>query len=134
VAGVSIVLSAALVVFGHMIIHLWVGPSINPSLLLLAALGISSVLSAVASTIGVFLNGLSIVRFQVVIAVLGSIANIVISVYLTRRIGIPGVVYGTILSQFFIGFVPYYWYVRRFFKNGLSDAIPANGRFIRSLR
>jgi O-antigen/teichoic acid export membrane protein len=121
VAGVSIVLSAALVVFGHRIIHLWVGPSVNPSLLLLGAIGISSVLSAVGSTIAMFLNGLSIVRFQVIIAFLGSIANIGISVYLTRRIGIPGVVYGTILSQFFIGFIPYYWYVSRYLKNKLTD-------------
>jgi O-antigen/teichoic acid export membrane protein len=123
VTGVSIVLSAALVAFGHRIIHIWVGSSINPPLMLLAALGISSVLCAVASTIGMFLNGLSVVRFQVILAIVGSIANVLISVYLTRRIGIPGVVYGTILSQFFIGFVPYYVFVRRYIKNTLSKPL-----------
>lgn len=135
VTGVSIVLSAALVAFASRIIHLWVGPSVHPSLQLLVVLGISSVLSAVASTIGMFLNGLSIVRFQVIIALLGSIANITLSVYLTRRIGVPGVVCGTILSQLFIGLVPYYWYVRRFFMSGLPNATSASNSniFRRSL-
>ena len=64
-----------------------------------------------------------VVRFQVILAILGAIANILISVYLTRRVGIPGVVYGTILSQFFIGFVPYYLFVRRFIKNSLPEPL-----------
>lgn len=116
VAGVSIVLSMVLVSFGNKIIHLWVGASIHPTPLLLAGLGISSVLSAVASTIAMFLNGLSIVRFQVIIATLGALANIGISVYLTKRIGIPGVVYGSILSTVFVTTVPCYWYLRRYFQ------------------
>jgi Na+-driven multidrug efflux pump len=61
-----------------------------------------------------FLNGLSVVRFQVYIAILGSAANIVASIYLTRRIGVSGVVYGSILSQVFICLIPYYVFVRRY--------------------
>jgi O-antigen/teichoic acid export membrane protein len=125
VTGVSVALSATLIAFGHRIIHLWVGPSVHPSFQLLVALGIMSVLTAVASTVAMLLNGLSIVRFQVIIAALGSVANIVISIYLTRRIGIPGVVYGTIISQFFIGLVPYYWFLRRFVKNSLREPLLA---------
>jgi O-antigen/teichoic acid export membrane protein len=121
VAGVSVVLSAALVVFGRWIIRLWVGPSIHPSFTLLVALGISSVLCAIASTVGMFLNGLSVVRFQVILAILGSTANILISIYLTQRVGVQGVVYGTILTQFFIGFAPYFIFIRRFIKTNLRE-------------
>ena len=66
-----------------------------------------------------FLNGLSVVRFQVILCLLGASTNIVLSIFLTRRIGIPGVVYGSILSQFFVGFIPYYWYLRRYLEKRL---------------
>jgi O-antigen/teichoic acid export membrane protein len=121
VTGVSILLSGVLVAFGGRIIHLWVGPSIHPSQLLLAGLGISGVLSAVSSTTAMFLNGLSVIRFQVVIAALGAFTNIAISVSLTRRIGIPGVVYGSILSQVVVVAVPYYWYLRRYFQRNAVE-------------
>lgn len=121
VTGLSVVLSSALVVFGSRIIRLWVGPSIHPSALLLAGLGVSSVLYAVASTIGMFMNGLSIVRLQLIISSLAAFANIAISVYLTRRIGIPGVVYGSILSQGLVVAVPYIWYLRRYFKQSVPN-------------
>jgi O-antigen/teichoic acid export membrane protein len=115
-ATVSAVMSGALVLFGAKIISLWVGPNIRPSTLLLVGLGLWGVVSAVSSTVSVFLNGISVVRFQIYLAAVGSVTNIVASVYLTRRIGIPGVVFGSIFSQCFIGFIPYYLYVRRYFK------------------
>jgi O-antigen/teichoic acid export membrane protein len=124
VTGLSIFLSAVLVAFGNRIIHLWVGPSIHPSPLLLAVLGLSSVITAMSSTTAMFLNGLSIVRFQVIIATVGALINIVISVYLTRRIGIPGVVYGSIVAQLFIGFLPSCWYANRYFKKQRTTAMP----------
>jgi O-antigen/teichoic acid export membrane protein len=114
VSGVSAVLSGALAVFGVRLIHLWVGPSINPSPLLLVGLGLWGMLLSVSTTIAMFLNGLSIVRFQVVIAFVGALANIVLSVYLTLRIGIPGVVYGSVISQIIVGIIPYFWYVQRY--------------------
>ena len=126
VSGVSVFLSTALVIFGSRIINLWVGSSIHPSPLLLAGLGIWGVVSGVSSSVAMFLNGLSVIRFQIVLCVLGASANIAISVYLTMRIGIPGVVYGSIISQVFIGFVPFYWYVSRYLKTRLQDGCPGD--------
>jgi O-antigen/teichoic acid export membrane protein len=123
VTGVSVFLSAALAIFGNRIIHMWVGPSIHPSASLLVGLGIWGVLQAVSSAIAMFLNGLSIVRVQVFIAFMGAFTNIFLSVYLTRRIGISGVVYGSIISQLFVGVIPYYWYVRRYIRNRLPKGI-----------
>jgi O-antigen/teichoic acid export membrane protein len=121
VTGVSIFMCAILVVFGNKIMHLWVGPSIHASPALLVGLGIWGVVLGISSAIATFLNGLSIVRIQVIIAIVGGFTNIVLSVYLTRRIGIPGVVYGSILTQILIGLVPYYWYVSRYLKSSLSN-------------
>ncbi|WP_263358494.1 oligosaccharide flippase family protein [Acidicapsa ligni] len=119
VTGVSVAISAVLVTFGSVIIRLWVGQSIHPSTFLLVALGLWGVLSSISSTVAVFLNGLSVVRFQVIIAVIGAFMNIVLSVYLTRRIGIPGVICGSIVSQVLVTGFPYFWYVQRYIKNGL---------------
>jgi O-antigen/teichoic acid export membrane protein len=128
VTGVSAFLSAALVIFGNKIIHLWVGASIHASPTLLVALGIWGVVLGISSTIAVCLNGLSVVRFQVILAIVGSLINIALSIYLTRRIGIPGVIYGSILTQVFIGFFPYYWFMSRYFKRNLLEASSAYGR------
>lgn len=125
--GVSVPLCAVLAMFGARIIHLWVGPSIHPSPLLLACLGIWGVLLAVGSSISIFLNGLSVVRFQVVIAFFGAFANIALSIYFTHRIGIPGVVVGSIISQIFIALIPYYWYVNRYLKNNSFEESQAIG-------
>jgi len=118
-ASVSVIMSTALVIWGPRIIHLWVGPGVTPSMLLLVGLGIWGVLLSVSSTLAVFLNGISVVRIQVIIASLGACTNIVLSVYLTHRVGIPGVVYGSILSQGFIVLLPYYCYMNRYINKRL---------------
>lgn len=122
VSGLSITLSGCLVAFGNSIMRISVGNGIHASPLLLAGLGIWGVLMPVSSTIAMFLNGLSVVRFQVIIALLAAPANLAISIYLTRRMGVPGVVYGSILSQLAIVLVPCCWYVRCYFRKGLPGA------------
>jgi O-antigen/teichoic acid export membrane protein len=110
--GISVPLGLLLVVFGPWILRLWVGPKINPSLTLLIGLGIWCVLASVSSTLATFLNGLSIMSFQVKVAMIASITNISLSIYLTHRIGIPGVIYGSILTQIFVILIPLFVYLR----------------------
>ena len=63
-------------------------------------------------------------RFQVIIASVGAITNIALSVYLTQRIGIPGVVYGSILNQVIVVAIPCYWYLRGYFKRSELNLQP----------
>jgi O-antigen/teichoic acid export membrane protein len=115
VGAISIGLGGVLALVGAKLIALWVGPQIHPSPLLLGSLAVWGVVSAVSSAVAMFLNGISVVRFQVILSLIGASINILISVYLTRRVGIPGVVLGSIVSQIAIGLIPYYLYVRRYF-------------------
>jgi len=126
VAGaVSISLGTLLLLFGNRIIHAWVGPSVRPPSLLLAALGIWAVVGAISMAVAVFYYGLSIMRFQLVVVPLASLVNITLSVYLTRHVGIPGVVYGSVLSQIFIFLIPSALYLRRYLKSiRVADAEP----------
>lgn len=113
VTGVSISLGTLLVIFGSRIIHVWVGSAIQTSPLLLAGLGVWSVVGAISPAFAVFFNGLSIVRFQLLVAALGSLSNIALSIFLTHRIGVSGVVYGSVLSQVFAVLIPAAFYTRR---------------------
>lgn len=112
----SVSLGTLLFIFGDRIIYLWVGSAVHATRLLLAGLAIWSVTMAVSIVLAAFCNGLSIVRFQMLVAVLGSLSNIALSVYLTHRIGIPGVVYGSILSQIFVILIPSAFYIRHYLR------------------
>jgi O-antigen/teichoic acid export membrane protein len=116
VVGISLSLGTLLVIFGSHVVLVWVGPSIHTSPLLMAGLGIWSVVFSLSTVAAVFCNGLSIIRFQVVVVSLGSLANVVLSVYLTRRIGISGVVYGSVVSQMFVVLIPYAFYIRHYLR------------------
>ncbi|HEY3280926.1 MAG TPA: oligosaccharide flippase family protein [Armatimonadota bacterium] len=112
--GISAPMGLFLVIFGTKILHLWVGPKINPSMTLLVGLGIWSVLASVSSTIATFMNGMSIMAFQVKVTTIASVVNICLSVYLTYQIGLPGVLYGSILTQAIVVMIPYLLYIRSY--------------------
>lgn len=115
-AALSVSLATLLLLFGNRLIALWVGTTIHASPLLIAGLAIWSILISISTTIATFCNGLSMMRFQLIIATTATVANITLSVYLTRRIGIPGVVYGSIISQLLFILIPSMFYLRRYLR------------------
>jgi O-antigen/teichoic acid export membrane protein len=97
--GISLPANALLIVFGRQIVHAWVGPQIAPTLALLWGLGVWGVLAGISWPLGMFLNGISAVRFQAVCASVMAISSISLAILLTRRIGLPGAVYAMALAQ-----------------------------------
>ncbi|MHB8458930.1 MAG: oligosaccharide flippase family protein [Candidatus Limnocylindrales bacterium] len=122
VAGLG---SATLVVIGLPVIALWVGTSsVRPSFGLVLAIGIWTTLGAVGNAVAMLLNGAQVVRFQVVTAVLMATANILLSVALTSRIGVAGVVWGSIIAYSTFTLVPVVFYLPRFFAR--LDPVPSS--------
>jgi O-antigen/teichoic acid export membrane protein len=119
--ALSLGASALLVAFAPSIIRLWVGQSVQPPFLVLMALGIWSVINALSAPASILLNAATVIKFQVVVASVTATANIVLSVYLTKRIGISGVVFGSIFSQVFLALIPYYLYTY-YFMNSVATA------------
>ncbi len=115
VATISFTMSTLIVIFARHLLSAWVGSQIHTSLLLLFSIAVWVVVSAISGTVAMFLNGVSVIRFQVIFALIGGSANICLSIVLTRKLGIPGVVLGSIVTQIMFGVIPYYWYVRRYF-------------------
>lgn len=112
VAGLT---SAALVVLGLPVIAAWVGTSVQPPFGLVLAIGIWTTLSAVGNAVAMLLNGAQVMRFQVLTAVLMATANILLSIALTSRIGVVGVVWGSIIAYSVVVLVPVAYYLPKVF-------------------
>jgi O-antigen/teichoic acid export membrane protein len=116
-----------LALFGDVIVHWWAGEQINPSRLLLIGLAIWSMLIAVGGPFAMLLNGARVIRIQVICATLMALTNIGLSIILTHRIGIAGVVYGSIIAHGCCMLLPYSIFVPRFLRQlgGGSQPEPA---------
>lgn len=126
--SVAGLVSAALVVLGLPVIAVWVGTSsVQPSFGLVLAIGIWTTLSAVGNAVAMLLNGAQIMRFQVVTAVLMATANILLSIALVSRIGVAGVVWGSVIAYSAFELIPVVVYLPRLFARLESGPAQAGG-------
>lgn len=102
-----------LVLFGAPIMHLWVGGKVVPTFQLLLALGLLSVIMAVSEALSMFMNGLHVVRLQVICSWIMAVANIGLKIVLTGEIGVSGVAYATVVAQVLCVLIPSLVYVPR---------------------
>lgn len=106
VAGFSAVSSVALLAFHRPLLDLWVGPGFPARFELLVALAIWTVLWSVGTAVGSFLYGAELLRFQIGIALAMAGTNVVLSVFLTARLGISGVVWGSVIAYTLVTLLP----------------------------
>jgi O-antigen/teichoic acid export membrane protein len=111
VLAVSVPANLVLVIMGPQILRLWVGPQVVAPALLLVGLGSWALLNSLCGTLAMFLNGVGFVRMQAICSALMAVSNVTLSIYLTHRIGISGVIYGTIVSQIIFVLIPYSFYL-----------------------
>ena len=98
--------AALLTVLGQAAIRLWAGPAAVPSLSLLVAMAVWSVIAGVATAQSCLLGALNRTRVQAVASSLAAVVNIVLSIVLVTRIGSLGVILGTIISYIVVLIVP----------------------------
>ncbi len=109
--AVALVVNTLLALTAPWLLHLWIGPQVKTSAALLVGLWLSQTLAAVFTPLSIFLNGLKVLRFQAVCFSLMAALNICTSIFLTRRIGVSGVVYGSVIAQFLCLILPAAVYV-----------------------
>lgn len=102
-----------LMVFGTQLIHLWVGSQVTPSSMLLVGLGLWAIFNAINGSLAALFNGANVVKFQVICAILMAIANLALSIILANLIGLPGVIFGTVIAQLLFVVIPSAFYVLR---------------------
>ena len=118
--AVATVLSVPLVVAGPWVVEVMGRGAVGTSWSLLVGLGLWTVMGATGTTFAMALNGLGALRFQVVVASVMAVVNLALSIVLARRVGVAGVVWGTVVSYGLIVGVPSVVLVRRWLRDGIA--------------
>lgn len=105
--------SATLLLLSQRLIHWWVGSRIHPPFPLLLGLAIWTVLSCCGDALASFLNGASVIRFQVAIASIFGIVCITAKILFIRHYGVAGIPWATILTYTLCAAIPFFIYVPR---------------------
>jgi O-antigen/teichoic acid export membrane protein len=87
-----------LIIFARDIINIWVGPEIKFDYLLVVFMGVYVVISVWNNNFGYILGGISKIRLGAIYTVFTAAINIPISIYFAHRMGVSGVIIGTICS------------------------------------
>jgi O-antigen/teichoic acid export membrane protein len=123
---ISLMAAAFLLAFSRPLLFLWVKNKVpSPSWMLCGGLAAWLVLFSISSTMSMLLNGLNIVKFQIVTAGLMAVVNLALSIILARRIGIAGLIWGTVISYTFFEFIPRLWYIPRLLRHISPQVVPA---------
>jgi O-antigen/teichoic acid export membrane protein len=111
VFGATSAASFTLLILSHRLIHWWVGSRIHPPFILLLGIAIWTVVSCCGDALGVFLNGSSVIRFQVIVASAFGIGCLATKVILIRQFGIIGIPWATVLAYLVLNAAPFIWYL-----------------------
>jgi O-antigen/teichoic acid export membrane protein len=115
VFGGTCLVSGLLLLFSRRLIFWWVGPQINPPTLMLLGLAVWTVLDCCGTTVAMFMNGASIMRFQIVTASLFGIACVTAKIVFLRRYGIAAVPWSTLSTYVLFNALPSAIYILRRF-------------------
>jgi O-antigen/teichoic acid export membrane protein len=105
--------SMTLVLIGPQLLALWVGHVIDPPFLLLLGLGLWKVIETCGKALGVFLNGATVIRLQLISGTLMAVAAITLKIVFVKRFGIVGVPWATITAYLIFSAVPFVFFVPR---------------------
>jgi O-antigen/teichoic acid export membrane protein len=115
VFGGTCLTSGLLLLLSRRLIFWWVGPHITPPALLLLGLAAWTVLDCCGNALAMFLNGATIMRFQIVVASLFGIACVTAKIVLVPRYGIAAVPWSTLITYLVFCVLPYVFYLQRHF-------------------
>lgn len=121
---VSFISSSLLLVFARRIIYWWVGSRIQPPFMLLVGLALWTVIECCSFTLGAFLNGAAVIRFQIGVSVAFGVACVTMKVFFARHFGLVAIPWSTIVSCVLIEIIPWILFVPRFLGHLESNSEP----------
>jgi O-antigen/teichoic acid export membrane protein len=113
---VSISLAALLSVFGNTLLRYWTGGRIEAPLILMIFMGVWVVLEGYGQCMAMLLNGLQVLRLQIISAVLLLCLGTLFKLYLTTYVGIYGPVIGTIAGFLIFVFISQTLFIKKLFE------------------
>lgn len=109
----TLCLAIPMVLFGQWIIGKWAGAQAVPTFGLLCLMGVWSVINAAMSSQACILAGTGKIKGQTIYAILAAVVNLALSIVLVQRIGLTGVILGTVAAYAVCVFVPQWIEVER---------------------
>jgi O-antigen/teichoic acid export membrane protein len=109
--------STVLLIASHHLIHWWVGSRVNPPFLLLLGLAIWTVVACSGDALAMFMNGVELMKFQVIVAAIFGAGCLAVKILLVRRFGIIGVPWATLAAYLLLNSLPCAIFVPNFFRN-----------------
>lgn len=103
------------------ILRLWIGGAVRPDRMLIVGFTVWAVLNGLHGPVAILLNGLSIIRFQVICGLLSAGLNVVTSIFLTLRLGVSGVVWGSVIAHTAILLLPSLILIARLLRRGFKQ-------------
>jgi O-antigen/teichoic acid export membrane protein len=91
----SILTGLVLTLFTRNIITLWLNQTVEVEASLVLAMFVTSVLLALGHCLGTLLNGMGMIKSQVIFGLAGGVANIVLSIALGHLLGVAGICWAT---------------------------------------
>ncbi len=111
--GVSGLAALFLIAFGREILSFWTDQQVSPSAWLIVGCGVWKVLEGTGNSIAMFLNGIHLLRVQVILGLAMALTAVAAKILFAAAIGVEGVVWATVLSYLILGLVPHIWIVPR---------------------
>jgi O-antigen/teichoic acid export membrane protein len=109
--------SLPLWLLGNIILEGWLRKTLAAPFLLLSGFFVWNVLSAYGSSLSIFMNGVGLIKFQFVIALLFAIISIPTKVYLAVKLDQAGIIWGTNITYIIFSLIPATIYLLRVFSN-----------------
>ena len=112
----SLPLASIMVSFGPSMLSVWVGHEVAPPFLLLLGLGLWKVCEACSAGLAMFLNGMNVIKVQIILSSLFGATSFILKILLVGEIGIAGTVWATVIAFVILTLLPYSFLVPRILK------------------
>lgn len=108
----SAAMALAIGLMSNYLFSIWLGKGISIVPSLIIALGVWKVVEALASAMAMFLNGVNVVKVQVVVSLTTASLAILMKIMLIGTVGISAVVISSIVTFLIAALIPYFFAVR----------------------
>lgn len=114
--GIGAIVALPLLIFGELLISLWVGKALAPSWSLLFGFYIYVFLANYGGVIGTFLNSGELIAKQTIMIGLAACLSIVLKIYLSITLGVSGIIWATNIAYALLYVVPSYRLANNYLK------------------
>lgn len=126
IMAIVVPLCAGLALCGPWIIRIAVSKALYVPPSLFWALAAWGVIVALTAPVSMMFNGLGVLKPQCLIAIIASLANLALSIFLTKHLGVIGVCLGSVITQVLIVLPSYAYLIRSVFRKMSAHSMTLN--------